>query len=1268
MKLTLRKIEQDLNNAYLKQSLKRDQIESFKANLKRMFGRIDEKESEENLKNIVSDFLKDTYYKNQYEINTKGRTDLVIHNGKSASDTVGVIIETKKPTNKAEMISHERPNAKALHELLHYYMQERYLNDNKEIKHIIATNINEWYIFDASDFERFFFENKRLRKSYDDWNKGLLVGSNTDWFYDQVARPFIEKGLEELNCTYINLFDYQDIVNKTDKEDDDKLINLYKILSPEHLLKKPFANDSNTLNREFYNELLHIIGLEERPEKGKKLIYRKKDEHREDGSFLENALNKIKVRGKLERIENPEQYGENEEEQMYSVALELCITWLNRILFLKLLEGQLIKYHNGNPDYAFINSRVIQDFDELAELFFEVLALKPEDRSRSVTQKFGNIPYLNSSLFEISDLEKRTVQITALKDRLKLSVYNHTVLKDNNGKRISGEKNTLQYLFEFLDAYDFASESSATIQEENKNIINSSVLGLIFEKINGYKDGSFFTPGFITMYMCRETIRKAVAEKFKELENLDIENFEDVKAFCTRYFKPQDILRFNKHIDSLKICDPAVGSGHFLVSALNEIIAIKSDLNILADTKGIPLEYSVTVDNDELTILQQHTNMPFEYHLGHDGRPPVHLQIVQETLFYEKQKIIENCLFGVDINPKSVLICRLRLWIELLKNTFYKPDNYIELETLPNIDINIKCGNSLISRFNLDADISQALRKSKWNIETYRLAVQSYREAPSPEVKKEMKHLIDSIKNDFQAEIGRNDPKIKRLQKMEGEFYDSYMANRLIDVELTDKQKAEQDKKRKKQQETIDKLKAEIEDIKNNKIFINAFEWRFEFPEVLDEQGNFIGFDVVIGNPPYIRQEEFSIIKPFLKQRYKIYNSIADLLTYFVELSNDILKKNGVFQFIISNKFTRANYGKQMRNFLLERQITHFIDFSGLPVFDEATVDAAVLGFINTNPIRPELIYANIQKDDFTITEFDSYLTEVKQYYSQNNLTENTWAFESPEVLRIKQKVEAQGIQLKDWNITINYGIKTGFNKAFIIDGQRKDELIALDPKNAKIIKPLLRGRDIQKWKADFADLWLINFHNGYKINKKKIPALKVENYPSLMEHFRKYWDKLVKRTDKGDTPYNLRNCVYVEDFNLPKIIYPELTKFLNFTLDIDDHYYTNNKNFIFTGEKLYWLTCFFNSKLWRFCFRDNFPELLGGTRELRKVFFEKIPVKQITKEQEKPFKIIVSKILATKKEDINADTSSQEREIDQMVYELYGLTEEEIMIVENKI
>ncbi len=1308
MKLNLRTIEQDLNNAYLKQSLKREQIEKFKANLKIMFDRIDEKEYEENLKNIVSDFLKDTYYKNQYEINTKGRTDLVIHNGKSSKDTVAVIIEAKTPSNKAEMISRKRPNAKALHELLHYYMQERYLSDNKEIKHVIATNIYEWYIFDAVDFEKFFYNDKKLREDYGKWKNGLLSYPNTDWYYSEIARPYIENNLEQLSCTYFNLSGFKEIIDNTDKENDEKLINLYKILSPEHLLKKPFVNDSNTLNREFYNELLHIIGLEERPEKGKKLIYRKKEENREDGSLLENTLNKIKVRGNLEIIEKQEQYDENEEEQMYSVALELCITWLNRILFLKLLEGQLIKYHNGDPEYTFINSKVIQDFDELAELFFEVLAVKMEDRSTSVNDKFGKIPYLNSSLFEISGLEKNALHITALKGRLNLSVYNHTVLKDNKGKRISGEKNTLQYLFEFLESYDFSSESSATIQEENKTIINASVLGLIFEKINGYKDGSFFTPGFITMYMCRETIRRAVAQKFKELENPDIEKFEDVKAYCARYFKPEDILRFNKHINSLKICDPAVGSGHFLVSSLNEIIAIKSELNILADKKGIPLEFTVTVDNDELIVIHKSTNEPFEYHLGQDEKPPAHFQRMQETLFHEKQDIIEGCLFGVDINPKSVLICRLRLWIELLKNTYYKPDNYNDLEILPNIDINIKCGNSLISRFSLDADISQALNKSKWNIETYRLAVQSYREAPSPVVKKEMKQLIESIKNDLQIEIGRTDPKVKRLNKLEGEFFDSFMANRLIEVELTKRQKAEQNNKKEKLQKAIDKLKTEIEDVKNNKIYINAFEWRFEFPEVLDEKGNFIGFDVVIGNPPY-----FTLSKDpnnsYYAGQYEAFNTTGDIYCLFYELACKIIADSRYLSFITSNKWMRSTYGQQIRQyFSIHTQPYYLFDFSWYQVFENANVDTNILSVSKQS--NEYTFLGAVAGKDFKIENLSDYSQcnsiklkfEGSEYWSVKSQTSNT----------LKNKFETLGKKLELWDLKVNYGIKSGFNNAYQIDEKTKDELIYKDHKSAEIIVPILKGRDIERYGYSFANLYLINTYNGYadnikdaekhieKFGKNKFRyksdntkdwhianriehskghqvrvnrVIVEEDYPTIYEYLEKFEAGLKKREDQGTHWTNLRNCAYDPEFKKEKLVWAETMRvhksdtqnFPRFGYDKNGTY-TDKTVFIGVGQHLKYLLGFLNSSVGRWLIQEYVTKLDTGGYMIQKVFLDKIPIFVPSESQENKIVGVVDKILSAKKQ--NQDTKELEKQIEESVYELYGLTEEEIGIVEESI
>ena len=327
-----------------------------------------------------------------------------------------------------------------------------------------------------------------------------------------------------------------------------------------------------------------------------------------------------------------------------------------------------------------------------------------------------------------------TLFISNLKDDKTIPVISSTVLKNEQGKKRTGNLTTLEYLFEFLNAYDFSSEGSEEIQEDNKTLINASVLGLIFEKINGYKDGSFFTPGFITMYMCRETIRKAVVQKFNETKKWNCINIEEL------YDKIEDRKEANEIVNSIKICDPAVGSGHFLVSALNEMIAVKNDLKILQDRDGKRLkEYQVEVVNDELIVTDEEGEL-FEYNPTNKES-----QRIQETLFHEKQTIIENCLFGVDINSNSVKICRLRLWIELLKNAYYK--NATELETLPNIDINIKCGNSLVSRFAIDADLKQALKKSKWTIDSYRIAVDTYRNAESKEQKREMERLIADIKS-----------------------------------------------------------------------------------------------------------------------------------------------------------------------------------------------------------------------------------------------------------------------------------------------------------------------------------------------------------------------------------------------------------------------------------------------------------------------------------------------------------------------------------------
>ncbi|MFZ1335411.1 MAG: Eco57I restriction-modification methylase domain-containing protein, partial [Saprospiraceae bacterium] len=971
-----------LNKAFLKVKPNRNEIELFKGNLITLLDRTNDRESEEFHKNLVSDFLKDTYYKQNHFINTKGRNDLVIHNGTNAASSVGVIIEAKKPTNKAEMVTPQKLNAKAFHELILYYLRERITHKNLEVKHLIITNINEWYIFDVVLFETLFAKNKKLVQQFQDFEAWRLAGTNTDFFYKEIAQPFVAALEGDIVFTYFNIQDYQKPLRNDDRKDDNMLIALFKLLSPEHLLKLPFTNDSNSLDKRFYSELLHIIGLTETKEGGKKIIERHKPEARNSGSLLEDAIIQLDSLDKLSRLERPGQFGANTQERLFNVALELSITWINRILFLKLLEAQLISYHKGDKSYAFLNMDKIKNFDDLNSLFFQVLARRHDERNADVVRIFEKVPYLNSSLFEPTDIEQVTLFISNLKDEKILPILSNTVLKDQQGKKMTGQITTLSYLFEFLNAYDFSSEGSEDIQEDNKTLINASVLGLIFEKINGYKDGSFFTPGFITMYMCRETIRKAVVQKFNESKGWQC---EDIGQIYDQIGNSREArTEANDIVNAIKICDPAVGSGHFLVSALNEMISVKNDLRILQDREGQRLkEYSVEVVNDELIITDEEGGL-FEYNPRSRES-----QRIMETLFHEKQRIIENCLFGVDINPNSVKICRLRLWIELLKNAYYK--NATELETLPNIDINIKCGNSLVSRFAIDADLGQALKKSKWTIDSYRLAVDTYRNAESKEQKREMERLITSIKSDFRSEITKDDPKLKRLSKLNGELFNLTNQDSLFEMEK--KQKALWTKQIEKLTSEIKRLDAEIEEIKANKIYENAFEWRFEFPEVLNDVGDFVGFDVVIGNPPYIRQEELKDYKTYFKSQFELYTGTADIYIFFIEKGFKIMKNKGVLSFILPNKFMQAGYGQPARKFLIGQNILEIIDFGDYQIFEEATTYPCILSGSKEKP--SEIFYSTKIKSNNFFKGFSEYILQERSEFKQSKLSEDTWVISS---------------------------------------------------------------------------------------------------------------------------------------------------------------------------------------------------------------------------------------------------------------------------------
>lgn len=1240
MKLNPLKPKKALNKAFLKVKPNRTEIEGFKNHLTQLLDHINDGESEEFHKNLVIDFLKKTYYDPNYFVNTKGRNDLVIHNGDKATATVGVIIEAKSPTNKAEMVSKERLNVKAFQELVLYYLRERITAKNIEIKHLIATNINEWYIFDAMVFDRLFAQNKAFVKQFQDFENKRLADTSTDFFYKQVAEPFISKIKESIEFAHFDIRDYEKPLRNNDKTDDNQLIALFKLLSPEHLLKLPFVNDSNSLDKRFYSELLHIIGLEESKEGSKKIIARKKEGERNSASLLENAIIQLDSLDKISRIDNPGRFGDSLNERLFNVGLELTITWLNRILFLKLLEAQLITYHKGDKSYEFLNIDKIPDYDALNKLFFQVLAKQYSERTEPVQKAFEKVPYLNSSLFEPNEMEHKMLFISNLEDDYSMPIYSASVLKDEKGKRRTGKMNPLEYLFEFLNSYDFSSEGSENIQEENKTLINASVLGLIFEKINGYKDGSFFTPGFITMYMCRETIRRAVVQKFNESKNWDCKDLNDL------YDKIGDREEANKIVNSITICDPAVGSGHFLVSALNEIIAVKNDLKILQGRDGKRLkEYQVEVVNDELIVTDEEGEL-FEYNPTNKES-----QRVQEALFHEKQTIIENCLFGVDINPNSVKICRLRLWIELLKNAYYenRTGQTPTLQTLPNIDINIKCGNSLVSRFAIDADLKQALKKSKWTIDSYRLAVSTYRNAESKEQKREMESLIATIKSDFRSEISLNDPKIKKLGKLKGELYVLTQQTSLF--ELSKKEKAVWEQKVAKLTADTKKLEAEIEEIKSNKIYENAFEWRFEFPEVLDDNGDFVGFDVVIGNPPYVRQEEFKELKPYLHSKYICFNATADLYVYFVNLGLNLLVENGKFSFIIPNKWIKAGYGKGLRTFLLTKNICSIIDFGDLPVFEEATTYPCIIEVANSK-----------SDSSFKFTPIDTlnYPNGLETFWEHNiieinisSLADKGWNLSNQSHIQLINKLKSKSIYLKDFvNDSFFYGIKTGHNKAFIIDEKKKNELIEKDRNAAQIIKPLLAGKDIKRYEQPISKKYIILSERG----------IRIEDYPSVLNHLSEFKSELEKKAGSGQWYELQASPGDTSKFEKPKIMYPDISKKLNFIMDYHGHYSVNTVYNI--GVDSIGLLGYLNSKVFLFYFQSVSNSIRGGYLRFFTEYLKECPIPQELNELEP----VVKKIIDLKKQNPSADTTELENQIDQLVYQLYGLTEEEIEIIENEL
>lgn len=1197
-----------LSPALLKLKPGREQFEQFKTKLSELVRQINSSpnESEEHHKSHISDFLKFVFP--AYFINTNGRIDLVIHNGKSSADTVGVIIEAKRPSSQAEMPTQDNLNVKAMQELVLYYLRERVTANNLNVKHLVISNGYEWFIFDARFFEKAFAQNKALVKQFIEFEAGHLSGITTDFFYKEIAKPAIEK-IADIEFTHFDL---------RDKNSNKHLIALFKLFSPEHLLKLPFANDSNSLNKDFYSELLHIIGLIETKEGSKKLIQRKNEGERNRGSLLENAINKLDSQDRLRHFEKLNSFGETKQEQLFNIGLELVITWINRILFLKLLEAQLITYHKGDLSYAFLNSQRIKSFDELDDLFFSVLARKPDEREAAIKQAFAKVPYLNSSLFEPTEIEGKSLYIGSLAGEITSPLYTATVLKDSNGKRKTGELNTLEYLFAFLDAYDFTSEGKGELKDDNKALINASVLGLIFEKINGYKDGSFFTPGFITMYMCRETLRRAVVQKFNAAKGWECKDLNELEDKIDSGTEPR--AEANTLINSLKICDPAVGSGHFLVSALNELITIKSELGILQDLEGKRLKnYSIAVINDELLVLDEEGD-EFSYNPSNPESARI-----QKTLFHEKQTLIENCLFGVDINPNSVKICRLRLWIELLKNAYYNADG--QLETLPNIDINIKIGNSLISRFALDVDLNEAFKKSKLTLADYRKAVDTYRNATSKEQKREMEQVIAKIKNDFRTDILYHDPKAKKLENMRAKL-------KLLELPQTLLEESENEKKERKQKQEklkteFDKLNTEIEEIKNNKIYENAFEWRFEFPEALNDESAFVGFDVVIGNPPYG-------VAITGKERDHLVSALGKVPDYeiyylFINRGNQILCQNGKLAYITPNSILFNVYAQNYRVEMLDRwSIEEILDCTEFDIFADATVRNVVFRF------SKDLITGNFgYRETSNISSFQELISrpirDLERSMAESNIQNWGLIFKLPaEVLKLVGRIKNNCVPLSKYFPETSQGLiaydkHTGQSAETI-----KNRIFHSAIKHDAVHKPWLYGEDVTRYSVKWNGKEYVNYCDG--IANPRDPKF----------------------------------------FRGERILIREITNPVIYAGYTNDELYNDPAVIVVLSNtggalSLFSLLGILNSKLATFYHFNSSPKATKGTFPKILVYdINNFPLpRELNNDHHSRIHGKVDQILTLKKQNPSADTSALENEIDQLVYALYNLTPEEIALVE---
>jgi hypothetical protein len=882
---------------------------------------------------------------------------------------------------------------------------------------------------------------------------------------------------------------------------------------------------------------------------------------------------------------------------------------------------------------------------------------------------FKNIPFVNGGLFDCLDKEdiyidgfsRNEEKQAKISDELFFNEKEKTVDLSKYGL---GKNVKVRGLINILKNYNFTTDEATPIDQEIA--LDPELLGKVFENLlasynleteedekknnNNKKTarkltGSYYTPREIVDYMVEESLREYLKTKVPEAENI----LDGLFSYSDEELEISDNLRKKliEAIDQMKIIDPACGSGAFPMGILHKLVFLLQKLDpsnkvwykIQIDKikKEGEKALEIAEDKDTLKELLNEVKKHFDESINYPD-------------YARKLYLIENCIYGVDIQPIAIQISKLRFFISLILDQ--KVDRNKEnfgILALPNLETKFISANTLVglekplhyTGYLTNAEKTQELSKLKEEL-------------------KGLKHRYFRIKT--------RDEKIKLQNKIKEIM--GKMSGLLIENGWND--------------ESAEKIaKFDIFDQNATADWFDP-EWMFGVEN---------DFDIVIGNPPYVRQEKIKPIKPILrKQNYEVFTPKADLYVYFYEKGYRLLKEQGILAYITSNKWMRAEYGEKLRKFLKEKTaVLEIIDFSGYRVFKQ-TVDTNILIFRKEKSSKEHVFRFLEVKDDSK--NIEEYLRKGKSWQTmyQSKLYDNAWTLGDDSVLSLKEKIEKVGKPLKAWNVKIYFGIKTGFDNAFIIDTETRNKILANckdeeeRKRTDKIIKPVLKGENIDKYKYRWMGLWLIVIPAGWtnKHRGRKNPEeFFKENFSSLYNHFMNFSNVkskgkgLFERYDQGDYWWELRRCTYYPEFEKEKIVWQEIVREPSFAYD-NTGMYVEATAFLMTGKNLKYIIGLLNSKPVAFFFKTFYAG--GGLGEdgyrYKKAFLEQLPLPPITKENQPIADQIIQKVdqilSLTQSEDYDANQEKQqhvkrlEHEIDQLVYQLYNLTEEEIKIIEN--